>query len=1151
MADEDGRKQIKSLGGFELLSLLGRGGMGAVYKARQTSLDRVVALKVLPPSLARNRDFIQRFLREARAAGKLNHANIVTGIDVGEADGFFYFAMEFVEGESLGARLKREGPLPPAEAISIVRQVAEGLRHAHEHGLIHRDVKPDNVLIDKGGTAKLCDLGLARSAAAEDSSLTQTGTALGTPNYISPEQARGEGDIDAHTDIYSLGATLYHLVAGRPPFSGNTAAVVMTHHINDPAPPLTEAAPEAGPGLAAVVAKCMEKSRADRYESMEALAADLDRVARGQAPEALAARRRRAAGPGGTRTTVPVAPITGRHGAVRRRTETAPGGRRAGLLIAAGAGLMLAVALGVWALTRGGDVPTSEPPPPVKPVDPPLVIPKKPPDAGPDLEKMLDAAETFWKAHPGEYDAAIREFEKVGAAAKGTPYALDASGRIEEISARRDAEVKKAGDRLEAGAKGLAGKGDYDGAIGAWGKLPQNLAGRLRPRANAAVRALRKEAEGKLTTIIDKANGLLTAGKPDQGLKALEASKDVKYGAWAPKIAGLRSSLEKAQTNAAELARQQALAAARKALGKYLDDFDAAAVKGDFPGAVRLAGRAKADPALAVIAGDVGALTAVSGALSRAAAAQKAALEELKDGKRRTFITRSGKVRGVVVKVTPKEIVISVAGRLNGQPISYEKRIRIADLAGKDRLKLVGNFAPKAPAEHLAGAIRAFADGDMAAVAAGLVRAKGHPLTPRWQSRLDELRMGKAEAAAKRAWAALAARPEAQPAAKLTEKTAKGLLTQVGAYETQHGATKFAASIAGRLAELKRRAGAAGSKWVRVPAEAIQVLLKGGAQSSADKDTGILTVTVPPKGKAMVPVAVNTRDFRMRFEYRGPGIEMFLRKVKWRGCVLALLSDKTTKVRYYPAEEDGKGAQDVTTLRRGHAAGSWHRLEAVMGGGRFSLRVDGKVVAGSENLSALVRGDVYLLIWDTRGKGLQFRNLALAISEKDTATAPSGGIVTGILDRMDKRAGWFELQADADRKVERYVPFEVGGRPNPKTVETVDKNLFSCNRATVIWKSHKGQRRVTAAWMQIPKETSGTATGTVKEVFTTARGPWATFDLQPDGGGPVECYAPRWQRGGPEKAISAAIRGLKAGQRVRVKWIYEHRKRAVNIERIK
>ena len=243
----------KMVGGFEVLSEIGRGAMGAVFKARQVSVDRVVALKILPPRLAKNSNFINRFLREARSVAHLNHPNIVQAIDAGHAEPYFYFAMEYVDGPTADELLQSEGPLPERRALEIARDVARALQHAHEADIVHRDVKPDNILIGSDGAVKLADLGLARETVELDSRLTQTGMAVGTPDYISPEQARGETELDGRTDVYSLGATLYTLLAGAPPYDGESPVEIMYKHLHEPLPDLRDVNPNVSVAASAIV----------------------------------------------------------------------------------------------------------------------------------------------------------------------------------------------------------------------------------------------------------------------------------------------------------------------------------------------------------------------------------------------------------------------------------------------------------------------------------------------------------------------------------------------------------------------------------------------------------------------------------------------------------------------------------------------------------------------------------------------------------------------------------------------------------------------------------------------------------------------------------------------------------------------------------
>jgi len=259
----------KRLGGFELIEPVGRGGTHTVYKARQLSMDRLVALKILSPRLATNKPYIERLFKEARAVAKLSHVNIIQGIDVGEDSGYFYFAAEFVEGETLGTRLAREGKLVEPEALAITEQVCLALSHFHTAAnMVHGDIKPGNIIITKNGVAKVADLGLARSIGEVE------GVAAGTPQYVSPEQARG-GAIDIRSDIYSLGATLFHMVTGAPPFSGSSASEILAKHLNQPVPPLKGCNPMLSDGINALVQKMMAKNPRERHQSPDELLQEL------------------------------------------------------------------------------------------------------------------------------------------------------------------------------------------------------------------------------------------------------------------------------------------------------------------------------------------------------------------------------------------------------------------------------------------------------------------------------------------------------------------------------------------------------------------------------------------------------------------------------------------------------------------------------------------------------------------------------------------------------------------------------------------------------------------------------------------------------------------------------------------------------------
>jgi hypothetical protein len=267
----------RAFGDYELLEEVGRGGMGVVYKACQRSLNRIVAIKMVLSGRLAAPDDLQRFRTEAEAAGRLQHPNIVAVHEVGELDGQHYFSMEFIDGTSLAQRLTA-GPLPSRIAARYVRQIARAVHYAHRQGILHRDLKPGNIMIDHEDEAHVTDFGLAKRLGCGDPSQTRTGAVLGTPSYMSPEQAAGKTRaLGPPCDVYALGAVLYELLTGRPPFRAATPLDTIVQVLeNEPVPPRL-LNPNVDPDLETICLKCLEKDPARRYASAEELAQDLDR----------------------------------------------------------------------------------------------------------------------------------------------------------------------------------------------------------------------------------------------------------------------------------------------------------------------------------------------------------------------------------------------------------------------------------------------------------------------------------------------------------------------------------------------------------------------------------------------------------------------------------------------------------------------------------------------------------------------------------------------------------------------------------------------------------------------------------------------------------------------------------------------------------
>lgn len=276
-----------TIGGFRLIRRIGRGGMGDVYFAHQTSLNREAAVKVLHRSLCRDPVFVARFLREVRLVARLEHPNIVKAYEAGEDCGFRYLAMAYVDGVTLEQCLRRRGPIPETEALDIALQVARALDYAwREHRLLHRDLKPANIMLDQRGLARLMDFGISRSLTDAPGKVTRAGLIVGTPNYMSPEAIQNQPDLDFRSDLYSLGATLYHVLTGQLPYAGrNFADTLRRRGSLEPLPHPQDANPALSEPCVALLTRMLEPDPARRHESWQALMSDIEQVIRGRMPE--------------------------------------------------------------------------------------------------------------------------------------------------------------------------------------------------------------------------------------------------------------------------------------------------------------------------------------------------------------------------------------------------------------------------------------------------------------------------------------------------------------------------------------------------------------------------------------------------------------------------------------------------------------------------------------------------------------------------------------------------------------------------------------------------------------------------------------------------------------------------------------------------
>lgn len=292
------REQVVLNDRYELQRRVGRGGMAEVFLARDRLLDRPVAIKILFPEFATDPSFVARFKREAQAAANLNHPNIVGVYDWGKERGTYYIVMEYVDGRTVSEMIRSDGPLPAAQAARIAADVAAALGFAHQKGVVHRDVKPGNIILTRGGEVKVADFGIARAmTSSAEENLTQTGSVMGTATYFSPEQAQGK-PVDPRSDLYSLGVVLYEMVSGKPPFTADSPVAIAYKHVQEPLPPLRNRVRDVPADYEAITTKALAKIPDDRYPDGKAMRADLLRFVQGKPVQASSGRTAAAAAAG-------------------------------------------------------------------------------------------------------------------------------------------------------------------------------------------------------------------------------------------------------------------------------------------------------------------------------------------------------------------------------------------------------------------------------------------------------------------------------------------------------------------------------------------------------------------------------------------------------------------------------------------------------------------------------------------------------------------------------------------------------------------------------------------------------------------------------------------------------------------------------------
>lgn len=396
---------------YRLLRLLGRGAMGMVYAAEHEDSGLKVAVKFLSGEYSSKKEFVARFMHEAEACSAMQHENLMRVFEAGEHDGVYFMVMEFVDGIDLAHFLDTQTRVKESQALPWLKQTARALAYAHAHGIVHRDLKPENIMLTRDGVVKLADLGLSKRLDADENlSMTLSGTVIGTPYYISPEQTKNAKRVDARTDIYSLGATFYHLLTGRPPFNGHSAAEVMAKHMNEPLVPPQRVNAAVSDHMGDLLCKMMEKDPDKRFASVDAVLEAIERIERGEAPIARTVRLRRDTIPALMKEPVPEPPD-------RRRTMA---------LIAGGVlGLAALAILAGWALGSWGRKASAPPKPSM------AEVLQAPPVKSPPVES------------PAAPETAARQ--EVAPPTEGTPAPKPPEAAAPRTGSARDEEVLRVG----------------------------------------------------------------------------------------------------------------------------------------------------------------------------------------------------------------------------------------------------------------------------------------------------------------------------------------------------------------------------------------------------------------------------------------------------------------------------------------------------------------------------------------------------------------------------------------------------------------------------------------------------------------------------------------------------------------------------------
>ena len=1119
------------VGSYKVLSKIGEGGMGVVYKAQHTETGQQVALKVLPPALARNQTLLKRFMREAETTRTLQHENIVRCIELGvdKERKLHYFAMEFIEGEDLAKRIKSLRRIPESEALSIALQIARALAHASGKGLVHRDVKPQNIMMTPTGTAKLLDLGLARNVETQDTRLTQAGLFAGSPHYASPEQAQGERETDIRSDIYSLGATLYHMVTGKTPFTGDSPGAVLAQVVSSSLPWPSEICSDVSESTSRVIEKAMARDKNERYQNPAQMIDHLEAAIDGRPLPSDEILRGKSV----------IVRSGGRRVRTQRSLERVQARSSAGTVYGVIGGVIALAVVLIVVFTSGGGSDTRLPAPARSASLKAPVVPapvKKPENKDKRLQEMLDYATEYAATNPDEYERAITNFRKVQREGRGTRFELLADTKAQEIRDRRKKIAADALDAAEKKASAAFEASDLDAALAAFDNVPPHLRVAVQTEIDSKRRAILDRGKRLARDLADAVDAALARNDIATAKTALKELSSLRYTAEQVALSNKVRTLAARIRAAEQLRRTTAASKAVEALPPLLSQYEQALKKGEYAAARTMVADASKDRAFASVVDTLAAATRVADELVKRDAAMRDGARKLV-GKTHAFHTAKGRRRGQVKSVDEAGIAISTRIIINGV-VQGESESRLAwgDLTPATQDRLAEGWTVASADAHIAKAYLRMASSDVDGAEEELGGAAGHPLAERVKQGIDDVRLGEVEAAARAAWRPIEARGDLP---KLTRPQARELVTWLDEFEAAHGKTKHAASVAGDIAKFHDKAAEYVLNWVEVKPGELRVQNHMGASAVARGDELVVTVPAARGSHADIQLLGGVSDARIKFEFNGPGIEMFLRKISWRGTILALMMPNVVRIRAYPKEDQNNPRVMTANTTPGIIGPGWHTVDIQMKGRAFSLTLDGKTVSSATDLQSTAGGTTNMQIWNTRGGSLRLRNVSYAIAEPRSATQQ------GIM--ANKGPDFAIIKEDGEGFIRRYTLIDPAGGGLNHALANELKGIVTTVRVEFSWTRVGGTRVLQRIAKQPHPTQSGTVTGMVID-----QGP-NYVDVKPDDE-PPRRYIPRWiggmphQGGGPEKHVAIQIAQVRVGNRVKVDWVYDSRRRVTAIQ---